>query len=103
MLTFDCGIYIGKQHFYQLIVIVNNVCHKFNHVNDHFNHGMVDLLLHIETTQISKSNLLNLTVHLTNLVIFDYFSSNAHPHYNNHLMVISTTTFAVQNNPWWLN
>jgi len=48
---------------------------------------MVDLLSHIETTQISKSNLLNLAVHLTILVILIIFSSNAHPHYNNHLMV----------------
>ena len=70
-------------------VIVNNVCHKFNHVNGHFNHGMVDLLLRIETTQISKSNLLNLTVATFDQPgHFDYFSSNTRPHYNNHLMVI---------------
>jgi len=43
-------------------------------------------------------------VHLINHPgYFDFFSSNAHPHYCNHLMVISTKTFAIQNNPWWLN
>ena len=48
---------------------MNNICFKFNHLVGHFNHDMVDLLPHIETTQIGKSNLLNLTVHLTVLVI----------------------------------
>ena len=42
---------------------------SFNHLVGHFNHGMVDLLPHIVTTQIGKSNLLTLTVHLTGLVI----------------------------------
>jgi len=64
---------------------------------------MVDLLSHIETIQISKSNLLNLTVHFDHPGHFDYFSSNTRPHYNSHLMVISTKTFAVQNNHLWLN
>jgi len=65
---------------------------------------MVDLLPHIETTQIGKSNLLNLIVAtFDRLGHFNYFSSIAHPHYNNHLMVTSTKTFAVQSNPWWLN
>jgi len=39
------------------------------HVVGHVNHDIVDLLPHTEATQIGKSNLLNLTVHLTVLVI----------------------------------
>ena len=66
------------------------------HVVGHVNHDMVDLLPHIETTQIFNSTF-DCPGH------FNYFSSIAHRHYINHLMVISTKTFAVQSNPWLLN
>ena len=64
---------------------------------------MVDLLSHIETTRISKFQPTKFNSIFDHPGHFDYFSSNACPHYNDHLMVISTKTFAVQNNPWWLN